>query len=260
MYKIKKNVIDEIISGDYSCTQVKIWLWWCTIFPESFRPCLRDVPSEMKAGKISKKMNITIDQFYRAFRSLIIFPKDEIESIKEIPLTPADVFQALGDSDEREIIQPFIDNGETISLSDKLDIARIKTRYPNIKDMVKLWFNYQDEFKNVTTVEKRAAYLFGTKYRNFTHNLDKFKDIETFKAVMEEHKMRLITLRKTPISYGYAKDPIEDKQMAMEKERENICFALQAKKEYGQAIIFKENIEYYEKKVKRIRKKNEVKQ
>jgi hypothetical protein len=147
------------------------------------------------------------------------------------------------------LIQLWKDNGmPELSMGDKVEISVLLSKYPNLEEILHRWFAYNLHFKGVLPGKRHEMYLYQNKLSSLSLHINQFIDDFTYGTLFNEHVLRVQNFNEKNRQYGFSSDPAEDRKMAMEKERMDISFSIQAGRPYIKGIEFSENLAYYKKK------------
>jgi hypothetical protein len=251
-----KPLIRKILLSNWSAPDIKVYLWyWIIAGPE-----YRETPiSPEVISKIATATGLTVQNASLSLRILNLLPPTNVKSSSpDTPINPS-----INSGFVQALIKHWIQYMEyPLTLSEKIDFAALCDKFPegglksnSILDKMNNFFNYQTAFQGVTITDRSAAYLFRNSFRSFLNNFEKFGD--KFPAVLAEHQARYKAFKEKPVSYGYSSDPIEDRKLAEEEELQNICLALNLKREFSFPIVFPNNMAYYQKALKKLEKKKE---
>lgn len=247
---IKEQILYSISRQSYSFSDLKVWLWYYAEWTDFLSPGKMEIPIDADIEKFSQKLGMSKYQFATSLRNLKIW-KHRVETIDE----PAATVEIINSDAVKEIVLYWKDRCDFhISIGEKQQIAELLKTRPGLKENLYRWFQYQERFKDITLTKRKGAYLFGNKFQNFFYNVDKFETEQLFQAILVEHQNRLDGLSSKHY-WGFSSDPIEDKSMAIEKERGSICLAMQRGEDYVVPIEHPENFAYYERKKKAREKK-----
>jgi hypothetical protein len=175
----------------------------------------------------------------------------------EIPIPQPEIkpISAVNSMEVAHLIQLWIDNKmPDLSMGDKVEIAVLFSKYPNLEEIFHRWFAYNERFKDILPGKRHEMYLYQNKLSSLVLHIDRFIDEATFGSLFNEHVLRANTFTEKNRSYGFSLDPAEDRKMAIEKERMDISFAVQSRGAYSKGIEFAENIAYYKTKTARVKR------
>jgi hypothetical protein len=143
-------------------------------------------------------------------------------------------------------------NMPALSMGDKVEIAIQFSVHPNLKEIFYRWFAYNVCFADLSPTRRHEMYLYQNKLSSLFLHIDKFDSELVYGATLDEHRKRVQNFREKNLNYGFSQDPVEDRKMAIEKERLDICMSVQDGLPYAKGIMFAENIAYYNLKQKSV--------
>ena len=253
IYKQIRQITIKLEGKLYSPSDMSAILYWHLIYSKT-----RGIPKTKELEKIAKNLEIPLFDFISSLQKFKFIkpPKNTVIPEKKQSVS-IDIGnrKSINSEEIKELVALWKQHmGTDISISQKMEITLLLNVYPDLREIMKRWFQYQLEFKECTLADRMRWYLFGNKFHNFQNNIEKFADKEVFGMILESHRKRRNAQTDRIPSFGFSIDKAEDRRLAMENERESICLALQQGKEYDLSIVFPENVEFYTKKTKRKKK------
>ena len=181
----------------------------------------------------------------------------KIEREIPIPAPPPKTISAVNSPEVQELITLWNEsNMPALSMGDKVEIAIMRAANENMGNILGRWISYNQHFESVSPGKRKDMFLYQNKFSSLALHIEKFEDELTYGIMLSEHVKRMKNYNEKNVKYGFSDDPVEDKRMAIEKERMDIMLAIQSgASQY--AIKFAENVKYYDLKLKAREKQND---